>query len=249
MTPHELSVDRASEVPLGTQLAWRLRTLIATGALAAGERLPAVRELAESAGVNVNTVRNVYARLEEQGLIASEHGRGTFVAEDAPRQAELARVAAAAVEQAQAAGLDPREVAAALFAGGQMEGPSSVRRGERDDEEPPGGGPGERAQRRVLRAEIAELERELAPLEGIGRPPRGTPRTTAGRILTAAELRQVRDSLAERLVEVRAERAAAIREADERQREPGAAPRVWRHAGTWTGRPSPGVVRTASYGA
>ena len=44
-----------------------------------GDKLPSVRELAVEAGVNVNTVRAVYARLESQGLIRSEQGRGTFV--------------------------------------------------------------------------------------------------------------------------------------------------------------------------
>jgi DNA-binding transcriptional MocR family regulator len=39
-----------------------------------------VRELATAAGVNVNTARAVYARLESEGIVASEHGRGTFVA-------------------------------------------------------------------------------------------------------------------------------------------------------------------------
>ena len=63
MTP-DLSVDRDSDVPLGTQLAWKLRTAIATGLLQPGERLPGVRELAGAADVNVNTVRSVYARLE-----------------------------------------------------------------------------------------------------------------------------------------------------------------------------------------
>jgi DNA-binding GntR family transcriptional regulator len=38
-----------------------------------------VRQLAALAGVNVNTVRTVYARLEQDGLLSSEHGRGTFV--------------------------------------------------------------------------------------------------------------------------------------------------------------------------
>ena len=74
-------VDRDSEVPVGTQLAWSLRALVREGALRAGERLPSVRDLAVTAGVNVNTVRAVYARLESEGLIRSEQGRGTFVAE------------------------------------------------------------------------------------------------------------------------------------------------------------------------
>src|SRR5919108_4594937 len=94
--PFGLSVDRDSEVPLGTQLSWKLATLIRTGELPPGTRLPGVRELGEQAGVHVNTVRGVYARLEEEGLISSEHGRGTFVAPRAPQRAGLARLLAEA---------------------------------------------------------------------------------------------------------------------------------------------------------
>ena len=64
---------------MGTQLAWRLRELVGAGALSSGDRLPSVRELAAAAGVNVNTVRAVYGRLEHEGLVRSEQGRGTFV--------------------------------------------------------------------------------------------------------------------------------------------------------------------------
>jgi DNA-binding transcriptional regulator YhcF (GntR family) len=75
-----LSVDRGAEVPVGTQLAWRLRELVSAGRLRPGDRLPSVRELAIEVGVNVNTVRSVYGRLENDGLVRSEQGRGTFVA-------------------------------------------------------------------------------------------------------------------------------------------------------------------------
>ena len=74
-------MDREAEVPLGTQLAWKLRRLIETGELGAGDRLPSVRDAAAAAGVNVNTVRSVYGRLESEGLVSSEQGRGTFVQE------------------------------------------------------------------------------------------------------------------------------------------------------------------------
>jgi GntR family transcriptional regulator len=74
-----LTVDRDSELPLGAQLAAGIRTALRDGGLGAGDRLPSVRELAEAARVNVNTVRAVYARLESEGLVRSEHGRGTFV--------------------------------------------------------------------------------------------------------------------------------------------------------------------------
>jgi DNA-binding GntR family transcriptional regulator len=47
---------RADDLPLGAQLAWRLRVLIASGQLGPGDRLPGVRELASGTGVNVNTL-------------------------------------------------------------------------------------------------------------------------------------------------------------------------------------------------
>ena len=72
-------MDREAEVPLGTQLAWKLRRLVETGELGPGDRLPSVRDAAAAAGVNVNTVRAVYGRLEGDGLVSSEQGRGTFV--------------------------------------------------------------------------------------------------------------------------------------------------------------------------
>jgi GntR family transcriptional regulator len=75
----DLTVDREAELPLGAQLAGRIRTALREGRLGPRDRLPSVRELAEAAGVNVNTVRAVYARLESEGLVRSEHGRGTFV--------------------------------------------------------------------------------------------------------------------------------------------------------------------------
>jgi DNA-binding transcriptional regulator YhcF (GntR family) len=72
-------LDRGSGVPLGVQLAGKLEGAIRTGELSAGGQLPSVRAMATLAGVNVNTVRTVYGRLEQQGLITSEQGRGTFV--------------------------------------------------------------------------------------------------------------------------------------------------------------------------
>jgi GntR family transcriptional regulator len=88
----ELAVDRHSGVPLAAQLAARVRAAVRDGALSAGDRLPSVRVLADSAGVNVNTVRAVYARLESEGLVRSEQGRGTFIAgarDDAATRREL----------------------------------------------------------------------------------------------------------------------------------------------------------------
>jgi DNA-binding transcriptional regulator YhcF (GntR family) len=89
------SVNRDGDVPLGTQLAWQIQALVVNGRLRPGEQLPSVRRLADAAGVNVNTVRSVYERLEGEGFVSTQHGRGTFVAENVPQvdpQAVAARV-------------------------------------------------------------------------------------------------------------------------------------------------------------
>src|SRR6478735_11443972 len=90
--PNPFSIDPGDELPVGLQLSWRLRALIATGRLAAGERLPSFRRLAEWGGVNVNTVRAVYAGLEEEGLVVSRQGQGTFVAEQTEASPELEEI-------------------------------------------------------------------------------------------------------------------------------------------------------------
>lgn len=86
-----LQVDRHSGVPVGTQLAWRLRSAIERGELAPGDKLPSLRDAAAAAGVNVNTVRAAYAKLESAGVVATEQGRGTFVASRATGESDRRR--------------------------------------------------------------------------------------------------------------------------------------------------------------
>jgi GntR family transcriptional regulator len=87
----DLRVSRGTGIPLGAQLAGRIRTAVQNGTLGPGQRVPSVRELADIAGVNVNTARAVYARLESEGLVRSEQGRGTFVAERASARGTATR--------------------------------------------------------------------------------------------------------------------------------------------------------------
>lgn len=87
----QLQVDRDSGVPVGTQLAWRLRSAIERGELAPGDKLPSLRDAAAAAGVNVNTVRAAYAKLESAGVVSTEQGRGTFVARTAGGESDQRR--------------------------------------------------------------------------------------------------------------------------------------------------------------
>jgi 2-aminoadipate transaminase len=72
-------VDKRSSEPAYIQIEESIRKLIAQGALRAGARLPGRRELARDLGVNRNTINKALQRLETEGLISSEVGKGTFV--------------------------------------------------------------------------------------------------------------------------------------------------------------------------
>jgi DNA-binding transcriptional regulator YhcF (GntR family) len=202
-------LERAGDVPLGAQLAWRLRVLIASGQLGPGDRLPGVRELATGAAVNVNTARAVYGRLEEDGLIVSRHGLGTFVAQDAPTSPDLERLAAEAVDSARASGVDPRELARAIYAGtGPSAGPTPL--GELLAEPAPAErldtDGDQRLGRRELRRQIARLEAQLASYPAEARKP-GEPTHPLLRpkehVAGMAELEATRDELIERLRQAR----------------------------------------------
>ena len=72
-------VDRSRREPVYRQLEGYLRELVQTGRLAAGERLPASRELAASLGLARNTVNQAYQTLVDEGLLRAHVGQGTFV--------------------------------------------------------------------------------------------------------------------------------------------------------------------------
>ncbi|HWM62589.1 MAG TPA: GntR family transcriptional regulator [Solirubrobacterales bacterium] len=214
--PNPFATDPGDELPVGLQLTWRLRALIATGRLASGERLPSFRRLAEWAGVNVNTVRAVYAGLEQEGLVVSLQGQGTFVAEGIEAAPGLEEIAIDALRRARDAGLGPRELAIVASAcasmPGALEGPAPVEPGE---DLPDLAEESEAIEvRRELRRQIGRLEAELAAytrdLPG-GLPT--APLRAEAHIAGVEELEQTRDTLIAQLSE--AQKAAELRAREE----------------------------------
>jgi GntR family transcriptional regulator len=209
--PNPFSIDPSDELPVGLQLTWRLRALIATGRLASGERLPSFRRLSEWAGVNVNTVRAVYSGLEGEGLVVSRQGQGTFVAEGIEAAAQLEEIATDALRRAHEAGLSPRELAIVASACASMPGalddvPST----------PPVALPdlAEESEvievRKELRRQIARLEAQLAAHARDLRDDLPTaPRRAVAHVAGVEELEQTRDTLIAQLSEV--QRAAEER--------------------------------------
>lgn len=73
-------IDENSAEPLYAQIEKQLRSLIVTGQIAAGTLLPSIREFAGALNCSVITVRRVYQDLENEGLLRTRQGTGTFVA-------------------------------------------------------------------------------------------------------------------------------------------------------------------------
>jgi len=70
--------------PIYEQIGQNVRRLIAREVLRPGDKLPSARELAQTLGVNPNTVVHAYSRLEIEGMIETRRGLGTFIRLDAP---------------------------------------------------------------------------------------------------------------------------------------------------------------------
>jgi DNA-binding transcriptional regulator YhcF (GntR family) len=216
------STDPAAELPVGVQLSWRLRALIASGRLAPAERLPSFRQLAEWAGVNVNTVRSVYAGLEAAGLVVTRQGQGTFVATGVRATPELEEIAGDALRRVRDLGLDPGDlvVVAAACASMTEEGEIAV---EADGQMPDFAEASEAIEvRHELRRQIGRLEVELAAYT----------RDLPGDMPTAASYSEAHVAGVEELERTRdiliAQLSKAQRAAEARAREAGEA-RV-RHA-------------------
>jgi DNA-binding transcriptional regulator YhcF (GntR family) len=235
-----LAVDRDAEVPIGVQLAWAIRTRIDEGTLSAGERLPGLRDLAAALGINANTVRAVYARLEQEGLLDSRQGSGTFVAAGEEAKSRASSIAARAAREAIEAGVDPREVATALYVQGASPDVAREQAGRRN----------------ALRTQITALEQALGEMEAehptIARRARQEHPTTpanskSARLPSAAELEQVKSSLLRRLSAMQAS-IDALQQPDppvaddrsaKRSKPAPAAPRKAGSRGAKTSRPAP----------
>ena len=75
----QIYIDLKSGVPFYRQIIDHVKAAIATGTIAAGDRLPTVRQLAVDLSINPNTVSRAYTELELTGLVETQMGSGTFV--------------------------------------------------------------------------------------------------------------------------------------------------------------------------
>jgi len=75
-------VNPRSKQPLYEQLVEQLRRQLMLGVMESGAAMPSVRQLAGELGINPNTIQKAYRRMEEEGMIVTLPGRGSFVNEN-----------------------------------------------------------------------------------------------------------------------------------------------------------------------
>ena len=72
-------INTGSMIPIYEQIITAIKTKIAGGELRDGDALPSVRLLANDLKISALTVKKAYDELESIGLIATVHGKGSYV--------------------------------------------------------------------------------------------------------------------------------------------------------------------------
>ncbi len=104
-----------SSRPIYLQIIERVQMDIITGRYQPGDKLPSVRDLAQEAAVNPNTMQKALSALERSGLIYSQRTSGRFITEDKELIHQMKKELAAAEVSAFVAhmkqlGITPEEI-------------------------------------------------------------------------------------------------------------------------------------------
>ncbi len=111
-----LYLDYRSGEPIYRQIVEAIKYKVASGRLAADERLPSIRALAEELKINSRTVVRAYEELEHAGLVVMRQGQGVFVAanhaaaSESVRHKAIANMARRTLAEAFRLGADKEEV-------------------------------------------------------------------------------------------------------------------------------------------
>ena len=112
----EVIISNSSGKPIYEQITAQIKNLILSGALAEGQALPSMRQLARDLRISVITTKRAYEDLEREGFLTNVPGKGCFVAAKDPallREETLRRIEAAlqqATDLALAGGVSLQEL-------------------------------------------------------------------------------------------------------------------------------------------
>lgn len=111
-----LIINHTSMEPIYEQIIAQIKAEVIEGRMTAGDALPSVRVLSRELKISALTVKKAYDNLEEEGLIVTVHGKGSFIAAAnqellmEERRKELEKELEAAVQKARTGGLTAKEI-------------------------------------------------------------------------------------------------------------------------------------------
>ena len=111
-----LIINHTSMEPIYEQIVAQIKAEVIEGRMKAGDALPSVRVLSRELKISALTVKKAYDNLEEEGLIVTVHGKGSFIAAAnqellmEERRKELEKELEAAVQKARTGGLTAKEI-------------------------------------------------------------------------------------------------------------------------------------------
>jgi len=88
----QIHISANDGLPIYVQIVNQVKYLVASGRLAPGQELPAIRVLAEQLIVNPNTVARAYRELETAGVVEKRRTAGTFVSDQGSPLARRERI-------------------------------------------------------------------------------------------------------------------------------------------------------------
>ncbi|GHV89053.1 putative HTH-type transcriptional regulator YhcF [Spirochaetia bacterium] len=109
------SLDNGSGVPVYRQIINQIENAVVSGRMATGNRLPTIRSLAVNLKINPNTIAKAYNELEIRGVVQTQVGSGTYIADKRPevadaRQKKLREAAERFLQEAGELGAEKDEI-------------------------------------------------------------------------------------------------------------------------------------------
>ena len=110
------SLDQSNGVPIYRQIIQQIEYAILSERMRPGDRLPTIRSLAVELKTNPNTIAKAYGELEIRGILETQVGSGTYIAdkkpvmEDDSLNRKIQEVLARFIQEMRDLGIDKREL-------------------------------------------------------------------------------------------------------------------------------------------
>jgi GntR family transcriptional regulator len=113
--PGVFTISQADKRPIYLQIMDQIKQRVAVGDWVPGQAIPSIRQLAVDTEVSVITIKRAYLELEREGIIVTQQGRGSRVAEtpglaERLREKELQQHLEKAIRIAAQLGMNPSDV-------------------------------------------------------------------------------------------------------------------------------------------